>query len=68
MFSSVAQALWVPKGSEAKWDSLVSKVSWGGAWSKILWRSLIQKGSQGVRGSERSDGHDPQVIKYKRGH
>lgn len=30
MFSSVGQALWVPKGSEVKWDSLVSKVSWGG--------------------------------------
>lgn len=27
MPSSVGQALWVPKGSEVKWDFLVSKVS-----------------------------------------
>lgn len=29
MSSSVGQALWVPKGSEVKWDFLVSKVSQG---------------------------------------
>lgn len=29
LFSSVGQVLWVPKDSEVKWDSLVSKVSWG---------------------------------------
>lgn len=49
-FSSVGQALWVPKDSEVKWDSLVSKVSWGrGRESKDSVETSHSRGKSGFR-------------------
>lgn len=50
MFSSGGQALWVPKDSEVKWDSLVSKVSRGrGRESKDSVETSRSRGKLGFR-------------------